>query len=286
MNSTGYLCNLILPGAGKSGTSSLHVMLGKHPQLSFSDPKEPQHFSFDPLYKGGPDTHNAMFSRNDEVIYFGESSQCYMVHPHAIERIARHCRDPRIIFLLRDPIGRLLSHYAWAFRLGTEHRPLRAAIEELGEETGYEFDPSAGMYRPLGGYLAFSHYATWIPRWQAEFGEDRVLLLRTEDLRASPAATLKRCWQFLGVPEIPFESEVVANQTSSNFRLAIPKPLLAIARAIPTRAKGRTYRFVRDIIWRQLTARPDTRLDDEDRRSIENWLAADIAFYAALGPGR
>lgn len=284
MVSEGYICNLILPGAGKSGTSSLHVMLGRHPQLSLSDPKEPQHFSFDPLYERGAETHNSLFTRGEDIAYFGESSQCYMVHQHAIDRIARDCRDPRIIFLLRDPLERLLSHYAWVRRLGTECRPLRDAVEQAGEETGYAFDPSAGMYRPLGGYLAFSHYATWVPRWQIRFGQERVLLLRTEDLKTAPAETLKRCWRFLGVPDIPFETEVVANTTEATYRLAIPAPLLALARAVPRKWKGAPYRYLRDVVWKRLTPTPDTRLQDSDRASIEERLADDIAFYAALGP--
>lgn len=284
MSSEGYLCNLILPGAGKSGTSSLHMMLGRHPQIAMSEPKEPQHFSFDSLYAGGAKAHNALFARRDDTIHFGESSQCYMVHPHAIDRIARDCRDPRIIFLLRDPIERLISQYAWTFRLGFEHRALREAVEVTGEETRYEFEPVLGVYRELGGYLAFSHYTTWIPKWQDEFGPERVLLLRTEDLRAEPEETLRRCWRFLDVPEIPFESEVVTNTTAATYRVELPWPLTSVAKSIPARFKGPAYRFLRDRIWTWLTPEPDTRLRSDDHAWIETMLADDMEFYAAVGP--
>ncbi len=283
MSSEPYLCNLILPGAGKSGTSSLHVMLGRHPELSMSEPKELQHFSFDALYERGAEAHNAQFARRDGVTHFGESSQCYMVHRHAMERIARDCRDPRIIFLLRDPVERLLSQYAWTVRLGLERRPLRAAIEAAGDETRYELEPAIGMYRERGGYVAFSRYTTWIPNWQSEFGAERVLLLRSEDLRADPAATLRRCWRFLDVPEIPFESQVVTNTTAATYRVALPGPVMALARAIPPQLKGPAYRSLRDAVWRWLTPEPDTRLADAERRWIEDLLADDIAFHAALG---
>lgn len=283
MGSERYLCNLILPGAGKSGTSSLHVMLGRHPQLSMSDPKEPQHFSFDPLFERGAKVHNALFARDEDAVYFGESSQCYMVHMHAMERIARNCRDPHIIFLLRDPVERLLSQYAWIYKLGMERRRLSSAIRAVGEETRYEFDPVIGMYRELGGFLAFSRYATWIPKWQARFGQDRVLLLRTEDLRTEPAETLRRCWQFLKVPEISFESQVFANTTASTNRVSLPSPLMALARAIPSQLKGTSYGILRDVVRKWLTPKPNTRLRAGDRAWIESTLADDIAFYSMLG---
>lgn len=284
MDSERYLCNLILPGAGKSGTTSLHTMLGRHPQISMSDPKEPQHFSFDPLYKRGAEFHNTLFARDEDTVYFGESSQCYMAHLNAMERIARDCRNPRIIFLLREPIERLISQYAWTCKLGMERRRLLPVIKAVGEETRYQFDPVIGMYRELGGYLAFSRYTTWIPKWQSQFGRERVLLLRTEDLRTNPAATLRRCWHFLELPEISFESPLVTNTTASTRRISLPTSLMALARAIPPQVKGKAYGVLRDAVWNWLTPKPDTRLRPIDLDWIESTLADDIAFHSTLGP--
>ncbi len=56
-----FLCNLVIPGAGKSGTSSLHTLLGEHPRIHMSSPKEPQFFSFDDLYQKGAESHNRIF---------------------------------------------------------------------------------------------------------------------------------------------------------------------------------------------------------------------------------
>ena len=39
------LPNLYIPGAGKSGTSSLHEYLHQHPQVFMSRVKEPHYFS-------------------------------------------------------------------------------------------------------------------------------------------------------------------------------------------------------------------------------------------------
>ena len=46
------LPNLIIPGAQKSGTSSLHAWLADHPQCVMSQPKEPMFFSRSDLRHG------------------------------------------------------------------------------------------------------------------------------------------------------------------------------------------------------------------------------------------
>ncbi len=123
-----YLCNLIIPGAGKSGTSSLHAALTAHPQICGSNPKEPQFFSFPERYALGPDHHNAYFSCDGSAKYYCEGSQCYFVHEDAIKRIAESLDNPQIIIMLRDPVDRLLSHYAWNFKRGAEKASLGEAI--------------------------------------------------------------------------------------------------------------------------------------------------------------
>ena len=119
-----YICNLMIPGAAKSGTSSRHDLLGQHRDIDMSKPKEPQHFSFDDLYEGGAEAHNGPFRSDGTYRYHGESSQCYMFHPVAMRRIKQHLPSPKIILRLRDPVAQLWSQYQWNYRRAVERAPL------------------------------------------------------------------------------------------------------------------------------------------------------------------
>jgi hypothetical protein len=145
-----------------------------------SSPKEPQFFSFNDLYQKGPESHNSIFEEKSGYDYYGESSQSYFVHEHAIERIERDLDDPKVILLLRHPVERLLSHYRWRYTHAVEDRPLLRAVREGGMDTVYEYDPGFGMYAVRGGgYIAFSQYSKYVPLWKNSFGEENVLLLKT-----------------------------------------------------------------------------------------------------------
>lgn len=209
-----FLCNLIIPGAGKSGTSSLHALLGEHPRILMSEPKEPQFFSFDDLYQKGAESHNQIFE-GWSYDYYGESSQSYFVHEHAIERIEKNLDNPKIILLLRHPVDRLLSHYRWRYKHAVEDRPLMQAIRESGTDTSYKYDPGFGMYAENGGgYIAFSQYSKYVPLWKDSFGEKSVLLLKTEDLKENQEDVASKCFEFLGLPDYDIEDTVHQHKTS------------------------------------------------------------------------
>jgi hypothetical protein len=53
-------CNLIVPGFGKSGTSSLHEYLALHPDICMSNPKE-TNFHIRANWQRGEDWYNSLF---------------------------------------------------------------------------------------------------------------------------------------------------------------------------------------------------------------------------------
>ena len=69
-----YLCNLVVPGAAKSGTSSLHEALNKHPEICMSEIKEPHYFCRLGKYAQGSSYHNSLFTAEETAKFFGESS--------------------------------------------------------------------------------------------------------------------------------------------------------------------------------------------------------------------
>jgi hypothetical protein len=278
-----FLCNLIIPGAAKSGTSSLHTLLGEHPRILMSEPKEPQFFSFDGLYQKGAESHNQVFEEKSGHDYYGESSQSYFVHEHAVERIEKNLDDPKIILLLRHPVERFFSHYRMKYKNAVEDRPLMQAIRENGTDTSYEYDPVFGMYAgKAGGYIAFSQYSKYVPLWKDSFGEEGVLLLKTEDLKENQQDVASKCFEFLDLPDYDVGNTVHQHKTSEmtiNLGHApwyLRWPLSAVPKWL---RKNRIYESVRKWGLNAFTPSPTDALTSEQRKELTDRLRPDIDFH-------
>jgi len=277
---TEYLCNLIIPGAAKSGTSSLHEALGQHPQICMSKYKEPQFFSFSERYAEGSLRHNQFFENCTEAMYYGESSQCYFVHEHAIERIVDSLKDPKVIIILREPIKRLLSQYAWNYRRSTETSSLADALSERGETVEYIYDNRIKSYREIGGYITFSRYSRWVPLWQQRFGTNNVLVVRFEDFVSDQERVVSRCFDFLGLDRVPLSAKVKRNTTDQTVTKILPVGIKSLVRLVPGFLKGNgLYINAKQRFFAYLTPQPETTLNRDLHAFLETELVDDIAFY-------
>lgn len=274
-----YICNLILPGAAKSGTSTLHFLLDQHPLVSMSSHKEPQFFSFDENYARGPDTHNALFDTSGGQRVFGESSQSYMVDATARDRIRQNLPGVKIIFVLRHPIERLWSHYRSNIKAAYESLDLDAAVAQRGESIRYHFVDRIGMHKEEGGYLAFSRYSRWIPQWQESFGAGNVLLIDSQALFSDPVATAARCFAFLDLP--PTDSVAPVHANRSDARPAPPrKAVRAVASLVPERIKQtRAYDMLRAGLGRTVAVKVPKKIPPEQETAMRRHLADEIRFF-------
>ena len=127
------LPNLIIPGAAKSGTSTLHAALAEHPQVFMSQKKEPHFFARSPS-ESGLASYLSLFEGTGEYPVRGESSTSYMVVPEAPRQIRKVLKDPKIIFIVRNPVAWAFSHYRWLCSLGLEYRPFRKAFNADRDE--------------------------------------------------------------------------------------------------------------------------------------------------------
>lgn len=181
----------------KAGTSSLHEYLHQHPQIFMSRFKEPQYFAphrtqygqwgqGNPLPEPGIDWYLRLFAEAEDAIYAGESSVSYTAR-HWIsgceQRIWEFNPEARIIYLMRDPIGRAISHYWHFVAAGRETLPPEQALRERDD------------------YVARSDYAYQIEPYLRRFGEDRVYLLTLEELQADPQGTFARLFAWLGLDD-------------------------------------------------------------------------------------
>lgn len=188
--------NLFLIGAMKSGTTTLHELLAQHPQVVMSEPKEPCYFVEPELlrshwpemwrrgYWKDEAAYLALFPERPGALYYGESSTDYTKSPRlpgVAERLSAFSPDARILYVMRDPIERTLSHYWHMVELRGEKRPPMEAIQ--GEPH----------------YTEVSHYAYQLQPYIEHFGLARIRLLTFEALKADPGGTLREVCDWLGV---------------------------------------------------------------------------------------
>ena len=128
----GALPNLIVIGGLKCGTTSLHHYLNLHPEIAMSRPKELNFFVAELNWDLGPDWYASHFDRAAPVR--GETSPHYTNLPR-FGGVAERMREvlgaeARIVYMVRDPIDRMLSHYLHNVGGGYESRPLETALAD------------------------------------------------------------------------------------------------------------------------------------------------------------
>ena len=149
------LPNLIIIGAQKSGTTSLHDYLGRHPEIGMSRLKELKFFISEGNWRKGKAWYESQF-RSDRPIR-GEASPQYTYFPEYAgvpERMHSTVPEAKLIYLLRHPLDRIIAQYVHYVDAGTEERTLPEALREL-EGNPYVQRSLYGMQ--LEQYLPYSY---------------------------------------------------------------------------------------------------------------------------------
>jgi hypothetical protein len=176
--------NLIIIGGLKCGTTSLHHYLGLHPEIQMSKPKELNFFVSELNWDLGADWYRGRF--DDRFAVRGESSPHYTNQPRftgVAERIRdRLGSDMKLIYMVRDPIKRVLSHWVHA--------------KGAGYEPG---DLSEMLSRTDTAYVHRSMYWMQLQPYLENFDRDRIAVITQEELQADREGTMRRAFRYAGV---------------------------------------------------------------------------------------
>jgi len=184
------LPNLIIIGGLKCGTTSIHHYLGLHPEVQMSKPKELNFFAAELNWDLGLDWYASRF--DDRFKVRGESSPHYTNLPRfegVPARIREHCPDARLLYMVRDPIKRILSHWVHATGAGYETGEL---VEVLGE--------------PNSSYMNRSKYWLQLQPYLELFEREQIEIITQEELQTEREETMRKAFAFAGVDET-FTSE-------------------------------------------------------------------------------
>lgn len=179
------LPTFLLVGAMKAGTTSLYHYLAAHPQVATPRYKAPEFFVAEANWHRGVDWYRKQFPpTGPEILAVGEASNAYTKHPRyrgVPKRVASVLPDVRLIYVVRDPVARMRSHYQTKVAEGSEVAPFAEAV--FADHI----------------YLDYSRYALQIEQYLDHFPQEQLLVITAEDLRGRREATMQTVYEFVGV---------------------------------------------------------------------------------------
>ena len=203
----------VVMGAMKTATTTLHRILDQHPEIYMTYVKEPGIFLDEPQFlreNGFVGTRDRLHKltfrgyKGEEVI--GESTTQYSELPtngaEAPAKMAQSAPHLKFVYMLRNPLDRIFSHYLHCLDLGIYDEPLDAVLQR--DNTFLE----RSLY-----WFQLTHYLQHFPR-------ERFHLVLFEDFRKDSAQVLNSIFSFLGVsmPERPIEATKSLNRSVSRNR--------------------------------------------------------------------
>jgi hypothetical protein len=211
------LPDFLVVGAQKSGTTTLFVLLSKHPEIFMPSRKELQFFSSPTLYPRGLNWYaEEFFGSCPDGHLAGEVSPQYMYSSEIARRVHDGLPEAKIIAILREPIDRAFSHYRMACRREQEDRSLEEAfaMARATDESDVEAAETAR-------YLQFSDYERVLSEYLRLYGRDQILILFQEDLDKHPDTVMRQVCAFLGIDEVIPDNVGVRVHQSGDVRFKV-----------------------------------------------------------------
>jgi len=160
-------------------------MLAQHPDIFVCNPKEPEFFNRFEEYNKGIGQYAKLFESGNKATAVGEGSTSYTksgAFPLAAERIKQHLPHVKLIYIMRDPIARIESHWMHSVRSGSQRwSDFPNAI--VKDENFIDTSQYWKQYQHLRNY----------------FSPEQILLMLYEDFKSNPTDVLERCFSYLNV---------------------------------------------------------------------------------------
>jgi hypothetical protein len=247
---------LIIIGAMKAGTTYLYNLLRQHPAICSASNKEPNYFveHEQPSLQGYSDC----FPEWDENIhkYALEGSVNYTkvpAFPDCAKRMATiKGVEYKFVYLIRDPVERIRSHYRHVVRSGIQFR-----IDEN------DIDQNA---------LDISAYAMQLDRYLTYFPKGNIKIIQFEEFIADPEPITNQIFNLLNIDPMQPTTHIDANKARSRF---MQPWIYTLRRKLPVRFSLRKY--VPNFLYR-ISNRNITRFDLTEKHVsiIRRYLADDM----------
>jgi hypothetical protein len=135
-------------------------------------------------YPKGLSWYESFFSHCENGKLRGEASPIYLHSPEVPERIKSSFPNVRLIAILREPIGRLVSYYNYL---------------SLNEASRSKISSSFSGFIRMKGVSELNFYHTHIQNYRKYFSDDQIKVMIFEDIADRPLAFIHEVYDFLGI---------------------------------------------------------------------------------------
>lgn len=206
--------NLFILGGQKCGTSALAHFLSQHPDICLAQGKEAHIFD-------NPDidiydaeqldiTYQGKFTHANGQRYYCDATPIYAYWSDLLPAIHNYQPDAKIIFMLRDPVERAISHYMMESGRAAESLSIsRAFLSEAKRLRQAGHDRSWNSVTRVASYLDRGRFSQQVAAINSVFPEKNILFLHNDSLRYQHQATLNKVCHFLDIEPISIAPENV-----------------------------------------------------------------------------
>ena len=284
------LPNLLIVGAAKSGTTSLHNYLKKHPEIFMSNHKEP-HFLINkeigenriPKAVKTLNEYSSLFDGSDTFKYRGESSAMYLQFPNiAIKNIKKYLeKNIKIIIMLRNPIDRAFSGYQHVKRFNVDEELTFKQALEVCEDRYFK----QTSLTPATRYIHIGMYYDFVKKFMHSFsGQVHVIIY--DDFVTDTQYELSKVFSFLKVKKIDVnitEKYMVGGWKWKNrfFKNTFMKKSF-LKKIIKIIAPFEFLRIFLNDLFKYLFTMPDDKMDITIRKKLQNIYKNDVVNLSKL----
>tara|TARA_R110002050_G_scaffold270114_2_gene413059 strand:+ start:9837 stop:10733 length:897 start_codon:yes stop_codon:yes gene_type:complete len=210
--------NLFIAGFPKCGSSALHKMISQHSEIYGESFKETQTYTLDRKYR---DRFNPSFKFSYPNLYSSakgekyllDSSTSYSVNLKAIRRINKDSPQAKFIYVVRDPLDRLISHYRWMASLGFVEKRFQ---DEIMSDLKYQYNDQVQYWGNYKNYVYHGSYGFHLENLFSVVDRSRVYIVNYKSLKDNYLDVVKGIFTFLDL-EQESVTQVISNSTKKSF---------------------------------------------------------------------
>jgi hypothetical protein len=276
-------------GSTKSGTTWLFYMLGQHPQICRSEPKEIGYFNYAHYVKDFARPHELKLINRNHTKPFswykrhfrhcsghtikGEFTPYYLYDERAPSLIKQYFPEVKLIVCLRNPIDRAYSLY-WEWR-SYRKRENRTFEESIKEDRRYI---EHGFY-----YKYLSHYIRC-------FELDQIMVVLFDNMIINPEQEIINVFRFLKIDtDVKLDLGKIPRNKAKRSRFVSAEPILRhFSNLLRDLDQFRLLRFIRSIGIKELIIKLSTtsfkypEMNPETRQFLRSVFKDDISKLEKL----
>lgn len=183
---TSRLPDFMMIGPTRCGTSSLYTNLFRHPRIDGTRKDSHGFFYRNINYERGIEWYKSRFPAVDSEVLLCDASAMYIFSSKCMARICRWIPKAKLIVMLRNPVNRAWSHFC---------------CNRSRENSDWQ-----NLMREDHPVLMQSVYVDLLLQWFGYFDRKQFLIIKSEDYFENPGRELSKCFKFLGLPDMKYES--------------------------------------------------------------------------------